>query len=97
MRKSTALVAVTALFVLAWFAFPERRPYAAGQVRVEIPNAAAPAFGQKWEYATIIVDSNAIAVAGQQHLNAHGKQGWELCEAVSHETQTSLVMKRPLK
>ncbi len=92
MRKSTALVAVVALLVLAWF------QYVAGQVRVEIPNAAAPGVGQKWEYTTIIVDTRGMADAvQQQQLAAHGKQGWELCEAVSHETQTFLILKRPMK
>lgn len=83
--------------MLAWFAFPEYLPYAAGQVRVEIPNAAAPGVGQKWEYTTIIINSDDIATAGQQHLNEHGKQGWELCETVRQQQQTFLIVKRQLK
>jgi hypothetical protein len=96
MRKSTALV-VVALVLFAWFALPQYRPDAAGQVRVEIPNAAAPGIGQKWEYETIIVDTGGLPNAGQQQLREHGKHGWELCEAVSHEIQTFLIMKRPMK
>jgi hypothetical protein len=98
MRKSTGLVAVVVLFAFAWFAVPGHRPHAAGQVRVEIPNAAGKA-DQKWEYVTFSVSAGDIAGGGQHNLATHGKQGWELCATVPYadEKQTFLIMKRPLK
>jgi hypothetical protein len=98
MRKSIALIVVAILFVLAWFVFPEYRPYAAGQVRVEIPNAAKAEI-PKWEYEAIEFASFDVAGPGKRELNQRGKQGWELCGTTSYPPQnnTVLILKRPLK
>jgi hypothetical protein len=97
MRKSIALVVVAVLFLLAWYAFPEHRPYAAGQVRVEIPNAAK-AEAQKWEYLVVHQEPRQlIAVGGEKGLNAYGMDGWELCQAITSESTTTVILKRPLK
>lgn len=98
MRKSAALAAVAVFSVLAWIALAEYGRYAAGQVRVEIPNVAK-AEVQKWEYDTMEFASFDVAGPGKRELNQRGKQGWELCGMVSYAPQnnTVLILKRPLK
>jgi hypothetical protein len=93
MRKPTALVAIAVvLFVLAWCAFPEFRPHAAGQVRVEIPNAAKAV--QKWEYETFSALKDQPT---ETELSQFGKEGWELCQVIPREPHSLLIFKRPLK
>jgi hypothetical protein len=93
MRKPTALVGVAVLFAIAWYAFPEHVPDAVGQVRVEIPNAAAKA-DQKWEYETFSALKNQLT---GREFSLMGKEGWEFCQAIPGDPHTVVVFKRPLK
>jgi len=98
MHRSTAVAVVAVFFVLAWFAFPNYRPDAAGQVRVEIPNAAK-AETQKWQYDVIAIGTTDVVGGGKNELNRRGKDGWELC-GISLDPQFKqafLILKRPLQ
>ena len=92
MRKTTVLVAVALVVVLAVFSLIENRQSTAQQT--SIPNALqdVPKM-QKWEYIT-----QAYAPGDFNDLNDRGKHGWDFCQAITIEDgQTKIIFKRQLK
>ena len=92
MRKPIAFVAIAVVFAVALFAIESNRPDAAAQGAAQraVPN-------QNWQYKTIVIESSHVAGSSENELNKAGNRGWELCESVTHDTKTVLILKRPLQ
>jgi hypothetical protein len=91
MRKLHFVSAVTAFFLILFFAWVSRGPVAAQE---------KPQPLQKWDYKLVNVTPVAVNQM-EAKLNKLGSEGWELCSTVvpfvrgTDEYVVSFVFKRP--